>query len=80
MNRTPDAIYEQYKIFTVAIPEHDSWIATSEVEKHSADGIETFQQFGGPCVGRTSEEARERVIADSKHKIDDILARPVSGV
>lgn len=78
MSRIPDATYEEYAIFTFVVPNNDGrWLATSEVEKPAPDGMETFQQFGGPCYGNNEDEARERVLADTRQKIDDIHARPV---
>jgi hypothetical protein len=78
MDRTPDATYEEYSIFTIAVPTDDHrWLATSEVQRPGAGGIETFQEFGGPCYGNTCEEALEAVMQDTRHKIDEVLARPV---
>jgi len=77
MSRTPDAVYEGYGIFIVDVQQDDGrWLATSEVEKHGADGTETWQHFGGPCWGRTSDEARIATLADTRQKIDDVLAKP----
>ncbi|HTH44357.1 MAG TPA: hypothetical protein VL528_04680 [Oxalicibacterium sp.] len=77
MDRKPDATYDEYSIFTVAVPTDDHrWLATSEVQRPGADGIETFQEFGGPCYGNTCEEALEAVMLDTRHKIDEVLARP----
>lgn len=77
MSRAPDAVYEGYGIFIIDVPLVDGrWLATSEVEKHGADGMETWQQFGGPCYGHTSEEAKIATLADTRRKIDDVLALP----
>lgn len=77
MTKAPDALYEDFRIFVFAMPlGDDQWSATSEVERHGADGIEVFQQFGGPCYGRTGDEAKALVIADTRRKIDDLLANP----
>jgi hypothetical protein len=79
MSRTPDVVYEGYAIFTFVVPLGDGrWLATSEVERHAADGIETFQQFGGPSYGRTEDDAKIAAVADTRKKIDDVLARPVA--
>jgi hypothetical protein len=78
MSRKPDAVYEGYGIFIIAVPLDDGrWLATSEVERPAVNGIETWQQFGGPCFGRTDEESRVAVVADTRRKIDDVLARPI---
>jgi hypothetical protein len=77
MDRKPDATYGEYAIFTVAVPTDDHrWLATSEVQRPAAGGIETFQEFGGPCYGDTCEQALEAVMADTRHKIDEVEARP----
>lgn len=77
MSRTPDAVYQGYAIFTMVLPSGDGlWSATSEIEMNGADGIEVFQEFGGPCEAHSSEEAKAKAIADTKHKIDDLIAEP----
>lgn len=77
MSRTPAAVYHGYEIFTVVLPDDDGlWSATSEIEINGADGIDISQGFGGPCQGRTREEAQAMVIADTKQKIDNLLAEP----
>lgn len=77
MDRTPDSTYEGYDIYTLVIPLHDHrWLATSEIQRESMDGPETFQEFGGPCYGRTRDDAHEAVLADTRHKIKDLVARP----
>jgi hypothetical protein len=77
MSRVPDTVYKGYEIFTVVVPTGDGWwSATSEIETNGVDGIEISQGFGGPCQGHTSEAARIMVIADTKQKIDDLLAVP----
>jgi hypothetical protein len=79
MSRTPDAVYEGYAIFAVVVPLDDGrWLATSEVERHGADGIETFQQFGGPSYGHTEDGAKIAALTDTRRKIDNVLARPVA--
>ncbi len=75
--RTVDELYEGFRIFVFVLPQgDDQWLATSEVEREGAEGIEVFQKFGGPCQGRTAEEARLAVLADTRHKIDNVLAKP----
>ncbi len=77
MSRTPDAVYHGYEIFTMLVPtDRGLWSATSEIEITGADGIDISQGFGGPCEARTSAEAKALVLADTKHKIDDLLAEP----
>lgn len=77
MSRTPDAVYLGYEIFTVAVPlEGGLWSATSEIIINGADGVDVSQGFGGPCQGHSSEEAKTLVIADTRQKIDDLLAEP----
>lgn len=77
MSRTPVAVYHGYEIFTVVVPEGSGlWSAISEIEINGADGIEISQGFGGPCEARSPEEAQAMVIADTKQKIDDLLAEP----
>lgn len=77
MSRTPDAVYRGYDIFTVAVPDDgELWSATSEIVRNGANGIEISQGFGGPCQAHSSEEAKNLVIADTRHKIDDLLAEP----
>jgi len=77
MSRTVDDLYEGFRIFVFVLPQgDDQWSATSEVERDGAEGVETFQKFGGPCPGRTAEEARLAVLADTRHKIDNVLAEP----
>ena len=77
MTKTADEVYEGFRIFVFVVPEGgDQWSATSEVQRDGAEGVETFQQFGGPCQGRTEQEARLAVLADSRQKIDDVLAEP----
>lgn len=77
MNRTPDAVYHGYEIFTVVVPLGDGqWSASSEIEIEGAEGIEISQGFGGPSQAQTSEKAKAMAIADAKHKIDALLAEP----
>jgi hypothetical protein len=77
MSRTPAGVYEGFEIFVMLVPlDHARWLATSEVERDGADGIEVFQQFGGPCEADSSDMARAAVLADTRHKIDDLLAEP----
>lgn len=77
MTRTADELYEGFRIFVFVLPQgDDQWEATSEVERDGADGVETFQKFGGPCQGRTVEEARLAVLVDTRRKIDNVLAEP----
>lgn len=77
MSRTPEAFYRGYEIFTVAVPvEGGLWSATSEIIINGADGVDVSQAFGGPCQGHSSEEAKALVIADTRQKIDDLLAEP----
>ena len=77
MSRIPAAVYHGYEIFTMVVPvDGGLWSATSEIEINGADGIDISQGFGGPCQGHTREEAQAMVIADTKQKIDDLLAEP----
>lgn len=77
MSRTPAGVYEGFEIFVVLVPlDRSRWSATSEVEREGADGVEVFQQFGGPCEADTADLARAAVLADTRHKIDDLLAEP----
>lgn len=77
MSRTPAGEYEGFEIFMMLVPlEHGRWSATSEVERKGADGLEVFQAFGGPCDADSSDAARSAVLADTRHKIDDLLAEP----
>jgi len=77
MERKPDVTYQGYGIFVVVVPTDDGrWMATSEVQRQGVGGPETYQQFGGPCYGHTAEEAREAVMADTRRKIDDVVAWP----
>lgn len=77
MSRVPDTVYMGYEIFTVVVPIGDGlWSATSEIETNGAEGIEISQGFGGPCEAHSSEAAKMMAIADTKQKIDDLLALP----
>lgn len=77
MSRTPDAIYHGYEIFTMLVPtDRGLWSATSEIEINGADGIDISQGFGGPCEAHTSAEAKALVLAETKQRIDDLLAKP----
>ena len=78
MSRTPDAVYRGFDIYTVVVPgDHDDWSAISDVERPSADGVEVFQDFGGPCEGVTAQQAKDAVLKDTRHKIDNLNADPV---
>jgi len=78
MARIPDATFEGYNIYTLAVPtDNGRWSATSEIERHGAPGSEIFQAFGGPFLGNTEEAAKADACNDAKHKITDIVARPV---
>lgn len=78
MSRVPDSVYKGYEIFTIAVPNGAGlWSATSEIENKGADGEEISQGFAGPFEADSAEAAKTLVIADTKRKIDDLLARPV---
>ncbi len=78
MSRVPDSVYKGYEIFTIVVPlEAGLWSATSEIEITGAEGEEISQGFAGPLEAHSSDAAKALVIADTKQKIDDILARPV---
>ncbi|HWV62560.1 MAG TPA: hypothetical protein VN019_02980 [Oxalicibacterium sp.] len=77
MSRTPVGVHEGFEIFVMLVPlEGGRWSATSEVEREGAEGLEVFQEFGGPCDADSADAAREAVLADTRHKIDDLLAEP----
>ncbi len=77
MSRLPDGVYGGFDIFVVTVPlDGGQWSATSEVSRDGADGVEVFQGFGGPCAGGSADEAKVAVLADTRHKIDDLLAEP----
>ncbi len=77
MSRPPDAVYHGYEIFTVVLPTHRGmWAATSEIEINGASGMDISQGFAGPCDASTSSEAKALVLAETKQKIDDLLAEP----
>ncbi len=77
MSRTPAGVYEGFEIFVVLVPlDHSRWSATREVEREGADGREVFQQFVGPCEAASHDAAKEAVLADTRRKIDDLLAEP----
>jgi hypothetical protein len=77
MSRVPDTVYKGYEIFTIVVPVSESlWSATSEIEIHGAQGEEISQGFAGPFEAHSSDEAKALVIADTKQKIDDLLAQP----
>jgi hypothetical protein len=70
-------MYEGFEIFVVLVPlDHDRWLATSEVERNGAEGVEVFQQFGGPCEAHTADAARAAVMEDTRNKIKGLLALP----
>ncbi|WP_293776432.1 hypothetical protein [uncultured Oxalicibacterium sp.] len=78
MSRVPETTYEGFAIYTFVMPaDQGGWSAVSDVERHAADGVEVFQDFGGPCDADTAEQAKAAVLADTRHKIDNLLARPV---
>jgi len=78
MSRTPDAVYQGFDIYTVVVPgDHGGWTAISDVERNGAEGVEVFQDFGGPCDGVTTEQAKEAVLSQTRHKIDNLNADPV---
>lgn len=78
MSRTPDAVYRGFDIYTVIVPgDNGGWSAISDVERDGADGVEVFQDFGGPCEGLTAGQAKEAVLKDTRHKIDNLNADPV---
>ena len=69
MQRTPDARFEDYDIFAIAVPRADGkWEATSEIEKAGAQGLEVFPGVGGPCLAETEEAARAAACNDAKRK------------
>lgn len=77
MSRTPAGVYEGFEIYVMLVPlEHGRWSATSEVERHGAEGPELFQAFGGPCDADSADAAKSAVLADTRRKIDDLLAEP----
>lgn len=77
MSRTPTDEYKGFEIFVVLVPiDHGRWSATSEVERHGAEGVEVFQQFGGPCESESADAAKLAVLEDTRQKIDDLLALP----
>ncbi|GGI15922.1 hypothetical protein [Oxalicibacterium faecigallinarum] len=78
MSRIPDAVYGGFDIFTVIVPgDHGGWSAIADVERAGADGVEVFQDFGGPCEGQTAEQAKAKVLDNTRRKIDDLKADPV---
>jgi hypothetical protein len=78
MSRVPDTVYKGYEIFTIVVPVSEGvWSATSEIEIHGAEGEEISQGFAGPFEAHSSDAAKAMVIADTKQKIDDLLARPI---
>jgi len=78
MSRVPDSVYKGYEIFTIVVPTSAGlWSATSEIEIKGAEGEEISQGFAGPFEAESMEAAKALVIADTKHKIDDLLARPI---
>lgn len=78
MSRIPDAVYRGFDIYTVVIPDDNgSWSAISDIERAGADGLEVFQDFGGPCEGVNAERAKAAVLEDTRHKIDNLNAEPV---
>lgn len=77
MSRTPDAVYHGYEIFTMLLPtDRGLWAATSEIEINGASGVDISQGFAGPCEAPTSAEAKALVLAETKQRIDDLLAEP----
>lgn len=77
MSRTPAGVYEGFEIFVVLVPlDHGRWSAMSEVERDGAEGLEVFQEFGGPCEADSAEAAKAAVLADTRHKIDGLLVEP----
>ncbi len=78
MSRIPDATHGGFDIYTVVLPlEHGRWSAISDIERPGAEGLEVFQDFGGPCEADTAEAAKAAVLAQTRHKIDDLNADPV---
>ncbi|RQO35989.1 hypothetical protein DBR37_06485 [Herminiimonas sp. KBW02] len=78
MSRVPDTVYKGYEIFTIVVPVSEGlWSATSEIEINGAQGEEISQGFAGPFEAHSRDAAKEMVIAETKQKIDDLLARPV---
>jgi hypothetical protein len=78
MSRVPDSVYKGYEIFTIIVPTSTGqWSATSEIEINGAAGEEISQGFAGPFEAESREAAHALVIADTKQKIDDLLARPI---
>ena len=77
MSRMPAGVYEGFEIFVVVVPlAHGRWSAVSEVERDGAEGLEVFQEFGGPCEADSADAARTAVLTETRHKIDNLLAEP----
>lgn len=78
MSRVPDASYDGFDIYTVVLPDnHGTWSAISNIERMGADGMEVFQDFGGPCEADSLEAAKAAVLTQTRNKIDDLNAEPV---
>jgi hypothetical protein len=77
MRRIPDAKFNGFDIYTLAVPTNDGrWSATSEIERQGASGLEVFQAFGGPFVADSEQAAKAQACIDAEQKIKDILANP----